>query len=157
MPDINGTNPQLWNSWKAALLIDLYKNAQLALRRGLGNPIDKDERIKEIRAQALKLLQDNIRSEAAIARIWSQFGDDYFIQHSPDEIAWHTHAIAKSSTKAQPLILIREMTDRGGTEIFIYMRDHDNIFSRTTRTLVQRMGLRRRFWECVREPGDFIG
>ncbi len=133
--DINGTNPKLWNSWKAALLIDLYKSTQLALRRGLGNPIDKEERIKEIRSQALLLLNDSIKSESDVALIWAQLGDDYFIHHSPDEIAWHTSAIAKSSEKILPLILIREMTDRGGTEIFIYMRDHDNIFSRATKTL----------------------
>lgn len=135
--DINGTNPKLWNSWKAALLIDLYKNTQLALRRGLGNPIDKEERISEIRMQASRLLSDSIGSEAGAAAIWSQLGDDYFIQHSADEVAWHTRAIAKSSEKNLPLILIRELTDRGGTEIFIYMRDHDNIFSRATQTLDQ--------------------
>jgi len=133
--DINGTNPKLWNSWKAALMIDLYKNTQLALRRGLGNPIDKEERINEIRAQATLILKDNIKAETGIARIWSQLGDDYFIHHSPDEVAWHTRAISKASEKDLPLILIREMTDRGGTEIFIYMHDHDNIFSRATRTL----------------------
>lgn len=133
--DINGTNPKLWNSWKAALLIDLYKSTQLALRRGLGNPIDKEERIKEIRSQSLQLLHNSIKSESEVALIWSQLGDDYFIHHSPDEIAWHTRAIAKSSEEILPLILIREMTDRGGTEIFIYMRDHDNIFSRATKTL----------------------
>ncbi len=135
--DINGTSPKLWNSWKAALLIDLYKNTQLALRRGLGNPIDKEERISEIRMQASRLLSDSIGSDSGVAEIWSQLGDDYFIQHSADEVAWHTRAIAKSSEKNLPLILIREMTDRGGTEIFIYMRDHDNIFSRATRTLDQ--------------------
>jgi len=50
-------------------------------------------------------------------------------------VAWHTQAITKSTEKDLPLILIREMTARGGSEIFIYMRDHDNIFSRATRTL----------------------
>jgi len=135
--DINGTNPQLWNSWKAALMIDLYKSTQLALRRGLENPIDKDERISEIKDQAMALLKSSKDSDSALDTdtIWNQLGDDYFIHHSPDEVAWHTQAIAKSTDKDLPLILIREMTARGGSEIFIYMRDHDNIFSRATRTL----------------------
>ncbi len=133
--DINGTNPKLWNSWKAALMIDLYKNTQMALRRGLGNPIDKEERIKEIRSQTIQLLDNSIESESRLNEIWSQLGDDYFIQHSPDEIAWHTRAIAKATDKSLPLILIREMTDRGASEIFIYMQDHDHIFSRATKTL----------------------
>ena len=67
--------------------------------------------------------------------VWAQLGDDYFIHHSPDEIAWHTRAIARSTENDLPLILIREMTARGGSEVFIYMHDHDNIFSRAVRTL----------------------
>lgn len=133
--DINGTNPKLWNSWKAALMIDLYKNTQLALRRGLENPIDKDERIRELKAEAIKIMGEKIRSEDEIHDIWSPLGDDYFIQHSPDEIAWHTRAIAKSSIQSLPLVLIREMTARGASEIFIYMHDHDNIFYRAAKTL----------------------
>ena len=135
--DINGTNPQLWNSWKDALLADLYKKTLLALRRGLENPIDKKERLQEVQHQALELIGPKIEEAREIEQIWANLGDDYFIRHSPDEIAWHTRAITKSSEQRLPLVLIREMTQRGGTEIFIYMHDHDNIFSRTVRTLDQ--------------------
>ena len=135
--DINGTNPQLWNSWKDALLADLYKKTLLALRRGLENPIDKKERLQEVQHQALELIGPKIEEAREIEKIWANLGDDYFIRHSPDEIAWHTRAITKSSEQRLPLVLIREMTQRGGTEIFIYMHDHDNIFSRTVRTLDQ--------------------
>ena len=132
---INGTNPKLWNSWKAALMIDLYKSTQLALRRGLENPIDKDERISELKNEAIKLLGNKINTENDIYDIWSQLGDDYFIQNSPEEIAWHTRAIAKASDEKLPLILIRDMTVRGASEIFIYMLDQEHIFSRATNTL----------------------
>jgi [protein-PII] uridylyltransferase len=107
----------------------------MALRRGLENPIDKEERIREIKSHAVNLLDNRLRASFNIDAIWSQLGDDYFIHHSPDEIAWHTQAITRSSENELPLILIREMTARGGSEIFIYMRDHANIFSRATRTL----------------------
>ena len=133
--DINATDPQLWNSWKDALLNELYKNTLIALKRGLEKPIDKAQRIKETKSQALELISCKIELQSKIQNIWSQYGDDYFIHNSPDEIAWHTRAIAKSSDDRLPLILIREMTARGGSEIFIYMHDHDNIFSRATRIL----------------------
>lgn len=138
--DIKGTSPQLWNSWKAALLAELYNKTRAALRRGLENPIDKKERLKELKEQTLQLLDEKLHHKFDIKKIWSKLGDDYFIRHSPDEIAWHTRAIAKSSEERLPLILIREMTDRGGSEIFIYMHDHDNIFSRITKTL-DKLGL----------------
>jgi [protein-PII] uridylyltransferase len=67
-------------------------------------------------------------------------GDDYFMRHNPDEIARHTLAIAQQGDGRQPLVLVRELTGRGGSEIFIYMPDHDNIFSRSVRTM-DRLGL----------------
>ncbi len=135
--DINGTNPKLWNNWKAALMVDLYKNTQRALRRGLENPIDKEERIEEQKSEAVKLLGNRFKSPDEIFQFWSELGEDYFIQHSPDEIAWHTKSTARISDDKLPLILIREMTDRGASEIFIYMHDHDNIFSRAVKSLGQ--------------------
>ena len=33
--DVRGTNPKLWNSWKAQLFRDLYELTRRALRRGL--------------------------------------------------------------------------------------------------------------------------
>jgi len=140
--DISGTNPRLWNSWKAALIGDLYEKTLRALRRGLENPIDKEERIREVRQEALALLAETPGAPGPgdVEEVWNGLGEDYFIRHSADEIAWHARAIAGAAVDDQPLILIREMTGRGGTEIFLYMKDHDNIFSRATRTL-DRVGL----------------
>jgi [protein-PII] uridylyltransferase len=140
--DISGTNPRLWNSWKAALIGELYEKTLRALRRGLENPIDKDERIREVRQEALALLAETSGAPGPgdVEEVWNGLGEDYFIRHSADEIAWHARAIAGAAEGDLPLILIREMTGRGGTEIFIYMKDHDNIFSRSTRAL-DRLGL----------------
>jgi [protein-PII] uridylyltransferase len=43
--DVRGTNPKLWNSWKASLFRDLYELTSRALRRGLENPIDREQLI----------------------------------------------------------------------------------------------------------------
>jgi [protein-PII] uridylyltransferase len=139
--DISATNPRLWNSWKAALIGDLYEKTLRTLRRGLENPIDREERIRETKQAAIAQLGDaGTAGRGNIETLWNGLGDDYFLRHHPDEIAWHSHAIARCSEEDLPLILIREMTGRGGSEIFIYMRDHDNIFSRSTRAM-DRLGL----------------
>ena len=138
--DMAGTNPKLWNSWKAALLGDLYEKTLRALRRGLENPIDKEERIAEVKAEAMALLEAGLPRSVNVNEIWGRLGEDYFIRHSPDEIARHTLAIAQQTEAGRPLVLMREITHRGGTEIFIYMPDHDNIFSRAVRTM-DRLGL----------------
>jgi [protein-PII] uridylyltransferase len=36
--DVRGTNPRLWNSWKASLFHEFYERVKRALRRGLSRP-----------------------------------------------------------------------------------------------------------------------
>ncbi len=45
--DVRGTNPKLWNSWKASLFHEFYERVKRALRRGLESPIDQEELIRE--------------------------------------------------------------------------------------------------------------
>ncbi|MFZ5594895.1 MAG: [protein-PII] uridylyltransferase [Pseudomonadota bacterium] len=135
--DIRGTNPALWNGWKDALLMDLYTATKRALRRGLEHIIDHAERVDEIKQQALAILKQHAPDETVIEKLWRDLGDDYFLRHSADEIAWHTQTLIHCSPADLPLVLVRQQTPRGGTEIFIYARDEDHLFATTTRTLDQ--------------------
>ena len=138
--DICGTNPELWNSWKGALLADLYLKTLQALRRGLEKPINKTERLREVRDEALALIGNTAIPRKKLLALWNSLGNDYFIRHTPDEIVWHTRAIIKTREEDLPLVLVRRQTDRGGSQVFIYAQDADNIFAASTRALDQ-MGL----------------
>jgi [protein-PII] uridylyltransferase len=133
--DIRGTSPSLWNDWKATLLRDLYLAAARALWRGLENPIDRRELIEETQSQARTLLGGAAKGTR---RIWSRFGEEYFLRHTADEIAWHTEAILKSTPKDMPLVLVRN--GRGGTEVFVYAKDQEFLFAATT-SVLGRLGL----------------
>ncbi len=133
--DIRGTSPSLWNDWKATLLRDLYLSTARALWRGLENPIDRGELIEETQTQARTMLAGNAKGSR---RIWARFGEDYFLRHTSDEIAWHTEAILKSSDDTLPLVLTRN--GRGGTEIFVYAKDQEFLFAATT-SVLGRLGL----------------
>jgi len=135
--DINGTNPELWNNWKDALFSELYNKTLLSLRRGLENPINKNERIKENKEQAALLIKKYEDLKSEIHRFWNFHGDDYFIRYSPDEIAWHTNVIVGRKNLSFPVIQVREETLRGGTEVFVYMQNQDNIFAISTQVLDQ--------------------
>jgi [protein-PII] uridylyltransferase len=135
--DIRGTNPSLWNSWKDTLLLELYTATMRVLRRGLENPIDRAERIAEVRGEALQLLAARGVADSAISEVWRDCGDDYFLRYSADEVAWHTPAIADAKTGKYPLILVRHHERRGGTEIFIHTPTDDRLFARTTHALDQ--------------------
>lgn len=129
--DIYATNPNLWNSWRASLLKKLYNETLRALRRGLENPVNKEDRIEEVKNGALALLREDGYAEAEILELWDNPGDDYFLRESAENIAWHTRAIANHGLNV-PLVLIRE-TDAegyaGATQIFIYAPDRPHLFA----------------------------
>lgn len=130
--DISGTNPKIWNNWKASLIAELFIKTIRALRRGLENPFDKNERIREVKNEALELIGDSCHEEKELEDFWSALGEDYFIRYSAEEIAWHTQAIMHAKGHKLPIISIQEENILGGTGIFIYMHNHDGIFSRLT-------------------------
>ncbi len=138
--DIRATNPKLWNTWRASLLWQLYEATRRALRRGLDSPIDKEERIREVQTQARRRLQGAQIAAERIDAVWEGFGDDYFLRHSADEITWHTRAILKRGHDERSLVMARDDPGRGGTEIFIYTRDQDNLFALIT-SILDQLGL----------------
>jgi len=135
--DIRGTNPTLWNSWKDSLLRELYFATARALRRGLGNPIDRDKHIREARAESRARLVGGGLSIHAVNRLWANFDDEYFLRYRPDEIAWQTRAIVGSAPQDLPVVLVRRRTDDSTTEVFVYSRDRRSLFAKTTSVLDQ--------------------
>jgi [protein-PII] uridylyltransferase len=135
--DIRGTNLALWTSWKDALLRELYNGTLRALRRGLENPVQRQERIMEVQGEALALLCRKSLPKDAVMMQWEALGEDYFLRHTPEEIAWHSEVIIEHGDNPGPLVLIRPNPRRGGTEIFIYTRDQDFLFAISTQTLEQ--------------------
>jgi [protein-PII] uridylyltransferase len=137
--DIRATNPTLWNNWKDALLKELYAATRGALGRGLENPVKRRERIAEVRAAALARLPD--LAQERVLSLWNEVDEEeYFLRHSADEIAWQTRLVLANGRQNLPLIEVREETERGGTEIFLYTHDQDHLFALTT-TALDQLGL----------------
>ena len=139
--DVRGTNPKLWNSWKASLFHDFYERVRRALRRGLEAPMDHEELVAETKSRALELLaRDHVTPEAA-AGVWSRFNELYFLRHTPAEVAWHTRLlIERDPGDASPLVAVRDIPERGGNAVLTFGLHRQQNFARTTATLDQ-MGL----------------
>ena len=133
--DICATNPELWNSWRATLLRQLYLNTKRAFRLGLENPINRDERIadKKETSQA-KLLEKGI-TKSQIQNVWARADDEYFLRESSTNIVWHTEGIANFDDDG-PLILIQDISEstdnEGATQVFIYTTNADYLFANCT-------------------------
>ncbi|WP_198264056.1 [protein-PII] uridylyltransferase [sulfur-oxidizing endosymbiont of Gigantopelta aegis] len=141
--DIRATSPKIWNSWKGSLLSQLYNLTKVALNKGLENPQRQEEYIKNFKTIALDKLSDKNIAQADIMALWSTLPDEYFIKFQPKEIVWQTAAIlslgsdSHTSEADKPLVLISTLGEHGGTEIFIYTKKQDYIFSLVTSTLSQ--------------------
>jgi len=132
--DIRATNPELWNTWRASLMKQLYLNTKRALRLGLEDPVDRDERIADKKQQALVKLLDRGLREEQIQKIWDTTADEYFLRESASNVVWHTEAIA-TFTGTGPLVSIHEFTEKmveGATQVFIYTTNSDFLFANST-------------------------
>jgi len=160
--DIRATSPKVWNSWKDSLLIQLYKLTNAALNKGLDNPQQQDECIKNCQSMALAKLLEHHYAAEDIEQLWSSLPNEYFIKFQVEEIIWQSEAIldayqqdpdrqlcqsknnstqdpTKTDTQPEkkPIILIQTHEERGGTEIFIYTLEEEHVFAMVTATLSQ--------------------
>jgi [protein-PII] uridylyltransferase len=136
--DVRGTNPKLWNSWKASLFHDFYDRVKRALRRGLESPIDQEELVRETQEHARRLLVDQGVRDEDIEKTWSRFATPYFLRHTPEEVAWHTRLLAERDISSdEPLVALDPHGVRGTTSLLIFARPHRQLFARTTAVLDQ--------------------
>ncbi len=155
--DVNATNPTLWTSWKASLMRQLYTETKRALRRGLENPVDKQEWIEDTQQQVIQKLALKGFSEAEVRKIWAGRGEDYFLRESVTDIEWHTEAIAHHANPDEPMILIRDPLDgvyEGATQIFVRMRAHTHAFAAAV-TLLDQLNLSIQDARLYSSRGDF--
>lgn len=124
--DIKGTNPNIWNSWKAKLLADLY---QLSLRALSGSNQDASAVLAQRKATALSQILAQGIAQSDIDSLWSVLDISYFLRHESDEIAWHGKTLHKALLHPEPVVEIRQIGYGGETiQMMIYTPDRDDLF-----------------------------
>lgn len=138
--DVRATNPEMWNSWKGALFHELYQKTLRTLRRGVERPIDQRDRIAETKTGARELLTIHRLATREVEDFWRTLPADYFLRFSADEIAWHSQTILGRHGSNRPVSSVRQRTQRGGTEVFVYTEARSGLFMQFT-GLLERAGL----------------
>ncbi len=138
--DIRATSPTLWNAWKDALLRDLYTATKQALRRGLENPLHRDELILDIKTTALNKLTARGADRGLLQALWDDLPEEYFLRHSAEEVIWHALTILEAGNIDGVRVDLCPQSDRGGSALFIYTPVIERLFSRNT-ALIGQLGL----------------
>ena len=135
LADIRATNDNLWNDWKSTLLRELYLQTQRALRRGLENPMDLRDQIRDKKAQAKQRLLNLGFSEQHIDALWARFKPDYFARFSGQLIAWQCEHILTAKNPEKGLVLLSGKPINGGSQVFVYCPDQPNLVARLVAVL----------------------
>lgn len=122
--DMNATNRQLWNNWRASLLKQLYLSTHQVLTLGSQKTSDMTDK----------------KRQKLILEFGEQYGenlpDEYLLRHSFKTLLWHGNAIM-GHHKNTPLILLRPYDDHQlqAYELFVYTANCDKLFATTVMSL----------------------
>ena len=139
--DVRGTNPKLWNSWKASLFHDFYERVKRALRRGIEAPLDHEELVAETKANALEMLAaEKVLPERAF-EVWKRFNELYFLRYTPQRSPGKPSCSRIASLGDTSLfVAVRTTPERGGNTVLTYGPHRQQNFARTA-ALLDQMGL----------------
>ena len=119
--DVSATNPNLWNSWNASLLRQLYDRTKLYFR----DSILLNNSIGEQKTKALKLIKKYKSSE--IENLWDRFYPDYFEGSDHFDLSQHAEIIL--SSKQETIVEMIEQDKESLSSIFIHTKDRANLFA----------------------------
>jgi [protein-PII] uridylyltransferase len=135
LADIRATNDNLWNDWKSTLLRDLYLHTQRALRRGLENPMDLRDQIRDKKDQVKQRLLNLGFAEEQIDALWLRFKPDYFTRFTSQMIAWQCEHILAAKDPSKGIVLLSGKPINGGSQVFVYCPDQANLVARLVAVL----------------------
>ena len=122
--DIRGTNPKIWNSWKASLLESLYKAALHYLN---GRQSNRQTAILDRRQQAMHELSQYQISESQQRELWHILGQAYFARHEWQDILWHLSKII--NYEQQPQAHSQWLPDTNTLKVMVYMPNRPKLFT----------------------------
>ena len=126
--DVCATSSDVWNDWKNSLFIKLYNETSHAL---LSESAPKDKQNKAIQTQekAKEALSKKGISSDQYNDLWASLSEtEFFSKQTPEDVIRITQLLNGVNKKDNNLLL-KEQTNRGASELVIYMPDRDFLFA----------------------------
>ena len=138
--DIAATSPKLWNNWKGSLLWELYSITSRSLAEGSTNIFDREHHIQQSKTEVRdRLLAKGLDLEA-VDTLWASMPQNIFLSYSNDQLEWTASKVLNPPPDCPVLVAIRDVPDRGISELLVYAPDYDGLFSAVT-TVIGEIGL----------------
>ena len=130
--DVTATNPELWTSWRASLLRQLYFGTSDLLKRGFDELGGRTSYIGQTKNDAISLVSSALQDRANT--FWEDWSQEYFISHSSDELAWHLETLIDIDAHETVISLATEQmhADSGSTQILISTPNRPHLFADLT-------------------------
>jgi len=138
--DIAATSPKLWNNWKGSLLWELYTMTSRSLAEGSSNIFDRELHIRKTRSDVRERLLRKGFEPAMIEALWDSLPQDVFLNYSEDQLEWTTATALDPPTECPVLVAIRDVEERGISELLVHSPDYDGLFAAVT-TVIDEIGL----------------
>lgn len=123
--DMRGTNPRIWNPWKAQLLYQLYQSTREQLDTNESNTVSIVDRRRQ---QALRKVEQAGLSVSACQTWWAQLDQAYFARHNADDLAWHALCLAQSPLETKPQLHARPYGSGDNLQILVSAPDRPQLF-----------------------------
>ncbi len=141
--DIRATNPDLWTSWKATLLRQLYLYTWRMLRGGMERPADRQRAIKDVQERSLRRLRRLGWRKAQVLQAWAEPDDSYFLHESVEDLAWHADAMLRSPPDHAVVLVKPNNAPRhveAASQVFVCAPAHGGMFAAIT-SVMERLGI----------------
>lgn len=124
--DMNATNSQLWNNWRATLLKQLYLSTHAKFDQ------TSDTSPNAIIAQKKAVVLEKIEQKQAIEEFWQGLPTAYFLRQSKSELLWHAQSLLEHNNKL-PLVQIIPHKNKSlhAHKLFIYTPNLPSLFALT--------------------------
>lgn len=138
--DVCSTSDDVWNGWKNALFLELYNETSNALDKALEIPKDKVKKALVHQEKARELLTQKSLNSSEYQVFWNALmKTDFFNRQTPLEISRITEQLYQHSSEDIAISMIGK-TQRGASELLIYMQSRDYLFAQITQ-LLDRLNL----------------
>jgi [protein-PII] uridylyltransferase len=138
--DIAATSPKLWNNWKGSLLWELYTMTSRALAEGSTNIFDREHHIQQAKSDVRERLLVAGFKAGAIDALWESLPQDVFLSFSTEQLEWTAATVLKPSADCPVLVAMRNVEERGVSELLVHSPDYDGLFAAVT-TVIDELGL----------------